>query len=252
MRKSAWPKTITRERSGSGAEVEFRGLFARPGGEGKPGATKRTAYQPVAIIKLTIRVISITFPHADRLRDRPARWSEEMAMTEGLTPKPPGRVRGRPFEKGRSGNPLGRRVGCRNKTTIAAASLLASEAEALTRKAVELALVGDPTAMRLCLERILPPCRDRMVKFALPPIESAADIAAAMKAVTSALAGGMISPGEAATIAAELAMPDLDLIKQGEQGIRDRRGRFARGRSGNPPGGRAGYRDHVNRAARSL
>ena len=41
-----------------------------------------------------------------------------------------------------------------------------------------------------------------MVKFALPPIESAADIAAAMKAVTSALAAGLISPGEAATIAA--------------------------------------------------
>ena len=123
-------------------------------------------------------------------------------MTDGLSPRPPGRVRGRPFEKGQSGNPAGRRVGCRNKTTIAAAALLAGESEALTRKAVELALVGDPTAMRLCVERILPPCRERTVKFALPPIESAADIAAAMKAVTSALASGMITPGEAATIAA--------------------------------------------------
>ena len=56
--------------------------------------------------------------------------------------------------------------------------------------------------MRLCLERILPPCRERTVKFALPPIESASDIAGAMKAVTSALAGGAITPGEAATIAA--------------------------------------------------
>src|SRR6202035_2010289 len=37
---------------------------------------------------------------------------------------------------------------------------------------------------------------------ALPPIESAADIAAAMKAVTSALAGGAITPGEAERIAA--------------------------------------------------
>jgi hypothetical protein len=86
--------------------------------------------------------------------------------------------------------------------TEAAAALLAGESEALTRKAVELALVGDPTAMRLCLERILPACRERAVKFALPPIESAADIAAAMKAVTSALADGAITPGEAATIAA--------------------------------------------------
>jgi hypothetical protein len=123
-------------------------------------------------------------------------------MTDGRTPKPPGRVRGRPFEKGQSGNPAGRRVGCRNKTTLAAATLLAGEAEALTRKAVELALGGDPTALRLCIERILPPCRERTVKFILPPIESAADIAPAMKAVTSALAGGMITPGEAATIAA--------------------------------------------------
>ena len=94
-------------------------------------------------------------------------------MNEELSPKPPGRVRGRPFEKDRSCNPLGRRVGCRDKTTIAAAAPLAGEAETLTRKAVELALVGDPTALRLCLERVLPPCRDRIVKFALPPVESA-------------------------------------------------------------------------------
>ena len=46
----------------------------------------------------------------------------------------------------------------------------------------------------------------------------------------------------------ELAMPDLDLIKQEEQGVRDRRGRFARGRSGNPAGPPRGCRDHVNRA----
>src|SRR2546423_1389712 len=123
-------------------------------------------------------------------------------MADGVSPKPPGRVRGRPFERGRSGNPAGRRTGSCNKTTEAAAALLAGESEALTRRAVELALGGDPTAMRLCIERVLPACRERAVKFALPPIESAADIAAAMKAVTSALADGAITPGEAATIAA--------------------------------------------------
>jgi hypothetical protein len=112
---------------------------------------------------------------------------------------------------GWSGNPGGRRTGSRNKATLAAAVLLAGKSEALTRRAVELALAGDPTAMRLCLERILPPCRGRAVKFALPPIESARDkarglkahdIAAAMKAVTSALASGAITPGEAERIAA--------------------------------------------------
>jgi hypothetical protein len=125
-----------------------------------------------------------------------------MTMSDVMLPKPTGPVRGRPFEKGRSGNPAGRRPGSRNKATLAAAALLAGEAEALTRKAVELALAGDPTAMRLCIERLLPPCRERAVKFTLPPIESVSDISAAMRAVTAALARGHITPGEAATIAA--------------------------------------------------
>jgi hypothetical protein len=79
--------------------------------------------------------------------------------------------------------------------------LLDGESEALTRKAVELALAGDPTALRLCLERILPPCRERPIRFTLPPIESASDISALMNAVTSALARGIITPGEAERIA---------------------------------------------------
>ena len=125
-----------------------------------------------------------------------------MIMSDVLLQKLPGHVRGRPFEKGRSGNPAGRRPGSRNKATLAAAALLAGESEALTRTAVDLALAGDPTAMRLCIERILPPCRERAVNFTLPPIESTDDISAAMQAVTAALARGDITPGEAATIAA--------------------------------------------------
>ena len=90
-------------------------------------------------------------------------------MTDGLTPKPPGPVRGRLFEKGRSGNPAGRRIGCRNKTTIAAAALLAGESEALTRKAVELALVGDPCRGgddRSAGRRPCPGDRDRRLRAA--------------------------------------------------------------------------------------
>jgi hypothetical protein len=123
-------------------------------------------------------------------------------MADGVLPKPPGRVRGRPFERGRSGNPAGRRAGSLNKTTEAVAALLAGESEALTRKGCR-ARAGRRSDRDAALSRAgstgLPRTR-RQIRIAAD--QSAADIAAAMKAVTSALADGAITPGEAATIAA--------------------------------------------------
>src|SRR5271169_1700193 len=109
--------------------------------------------------------------------------------------------RGRPFEKGRSGNLAGRPRGRRNRSTLAAQLLLQGEAEALTRKAVELALSGDPTALRLCLDRLIAPHRERLVAFALPPMRKPADLAAAMEAITAAVARGTLAPAEAAELA---------------------------------------------------
>jgi hypothetical protein len=68
------------------------------------------------------------------------------------------------FHTGQSGNPNGRPKGARNKATLAAEALLDGEAEAITRKAIEL----DITAIRLCLERIIPARRDRVAAFTLP------------------------------------------------------------------------------------
>src|ERR1700675_845534 len=105
--------------------------------------------------------------------------------------------RGR-FLKGRSGNPAGRPRGSLNRATRAAGLLLDGEAEALTRKAIELALAGDPVALRLCLDRIVGPRRGRPVALvgalALPPLASVADLAAAMSAVAAAATQGAITP----------------------------------------------------------
>jgi hypothetical protein len=87
---------------------------------------------------------------------------------------------------------------------MAAEQLLDGEAQALTRKAVELALAGDTVALKLCLERILPIRRGRPVPFALPPIESVSDLPAAMAAVVAAVAEGTLTPEEAASISAIL------------------------------------------------
>ena len=61
------------------------------------------------------------------------------------------------------GNP-GRPKGARHKTTLAIEALLDGEAEALTRKAIELAKAGDLVALRLCLDRICPPRKDAFTR----------------------------------------------------------------------------------------
>lgn len=111
-----------------------------------------------------------------------------------------GMQRGRPFEPGKSGNPAGKPKGTRNAATLALESLLDGEAEALTRKAVELALAGDIAALRLCLDRILPPRKDRPVSFEMPPINTAEDAKAASAALLAAVAAGSLTPSEAAEI----------------------------------------------------
>jgi hypothetical protein len=108
--------------------------------------------------------------------------------------------RGRPFQKGHSGNPQGRPPGARNAATVTAELLLDGEAATITRKAIELAKQGDLTALRLCLERIVPPRRDRPVNFALPSMSSADDASKALAAIATAVAGGELTPTEAAEL----------------------------------------------------
>lgn len=115
-------------------------------------------------------------------------------MTEPRTPR--AGTRGKPFERG---NP-GRVPGSRNLATIAAAALLDGDAEGLTRKAIELGLAGDTVALRLCLERLLPPRKDSPITIDLPPIASASDVVAASAAVLDAVGVGEISPDEAGRV----------------------------------------------------
>ncbi len=101
------------------------------------------------------------------------------------------------FVRGYSGNPGGRPKACRDRANRPAWALLAAEGEALARKAVELALAGDPIALRLCLERLAGPCRERAVEFTMPVIRNAADLAPAMAAVAQSAAQGRLTPREA-------------------------------------------------------
>jgi len=84
---------------------------------------------------------------------------------------------------------------------MAAQVLLEGQAQALTQRAIKLALAGDVVALRLCLDRLLPLARERHVTLDLPAVDSAHDVAAALARVIQATAAGKVTPGEAATLA---------------------------------------------------
>src|SRR4029077_13313370 len=86
-----------------------------------------------------------------------------------------GQQRGRPFEPGQRGNPKGRPKGSRNKVTLAVEALIEGKADALTNKAIEMALAGDATMLRALLNTVVPPRRDRPVEFDLPNVETVED-----------------------------------------------------------------------------
>jgi hypothetical protein len=78
--------------------------------------------------------------------------------------------------------------------------LLDGESEALTRKAIDAALGGDMAALRLCLERIAAPVKDRPINISLPTMTDGRDLPKITGAILAAVADGQIGPTEAAIL----------------------------------------------------
>ena len=109
--------------------------------------------------------------------------------------------RGKPFAPGNPGKPRG----ARHRVTRAVEALMEGEHEKLTRIAIDKALDGDTSALRLCLDRIAPPRRDVPISILLPPVRSAAEAAEASSSVLASVASGEVTPDEAGRIMALLA-----------------------------------------------
>jgi hypothetical protein len=108
-------------------------------------------------------------------------------------------ARGKPFLV-RNTQGRGRPKGSPNKTTAIWQGLVGQYGEAVQRKCLALALQGDPTALRLCMERMVAPVRNPPVHLRLPSVDTQADIAKAMNAVLQAAARGQITPEQAETL----------------------------------------------------
>jgi hypothetical protein len=107
-------------------------------------------------------------------------------------------MRGKPFEAGNKFG-KGRRRGSRNKRT-ALVQLMEDHGEAMIKQCQVLAFKGHPTALRLCMERVIPPCRAPNNRFRLPPIRTVADLVKALPVVVQAVARGRLSAQEGESI----------------------------------------------------
>ena len=114
------------------------------------------------------------------------------------------RVRGKPFQKGQSGNPKGRPAGARNRRTIALEEMLEGEIEAITRAAINAAKNGDMAAIRLIMDRVLPPARCRPISIDLPAITDAASISSAQAEILRVVSTGDLLLDEAEALSALL------------------------------------------------
>jgi hypothetical protein len=107
-----------------------------------------------------------------------------------------GKKQGSKWEKGQSGNPAGKKPGTRHRATLAIEQLLDGEGEALTRKAIELAIDGDLTAIKLCLDRICPPRKSRLINISLPAVDTGEGVSQAQAVVVQAVGEGELTPDE--------------------------------------------------------
>ena len=108
----------------------------------------------------------------------------------------------RPWQKGQSGNPHGRRA----KGLATAERLrnaLVKDLPAILEGVVKAAKGGDMQAARTILERVLPPLKAIEVPVLLDPLSGS--LSDQGQAITSAMASGALSPAQAAQVLGALA-----------------------------------------------
>jgi hypothetical protein len=78
--------------------------------------------------------------------------------------------------------------------------MLSDHGEALVKKCVVMALQGDMAALRLCMERLVAPCKQSPAQFRLPSISTAAELVQAQAAILDGFSRGQLAPSHAETM----------------------------------------------------
>jgi hypothetical protein len=147
-------------------------------------------------------------------------------MAENAGEKQRRRGPGRRFQPGESGNPAGKRKGCKHRVTLLAEQLMADDVEAVVRRVIKAAQGGDMVAAKLILDRVCPVRRSRPTPFALPTdVSTSSDILELLGSVVKAMANG--------TLTAEEAWHVASVIEVRRKAIAD----MSSERGGTPPSG---------------
>jgi hypothetical protein len=83
---------------------------------------------------------------------------------------------------------------------LIAEALIGGKTKELTDKIIEMALAGDPIALRVCIDKILPDAKQRPCTFKLPRFETCADAISALGLIAEGLASGELLPHEAESL----------------------------------------------------
>ena len=103
------------------------------------------------------------------------------------------------FQAGQSGNPNGRPKGIIDKR-VELRGLLEPHAKEIVEKLIECAKDGDPTALRLCIERLIPRVKpENGINFELPEgrIDNPTNMLEIANRITDSVACGLLTMNEA-------------------------------------------------------
>jgi hypothetical protein len=107
---------------------------------------------------------------------------------------------GVPFQPGnRFGR--GRPKGSRNKSTLTAQGIFAQHADSIVRKCIADAMRGNERAMDRCIERVMAPQKESLVKLKIPSITTISGATDALSTLLQASAAGKLTPADAVKLA---------------------------------------------------
>lgn len=103
------------------------------------------------------------------------------------------------FKPGKSGNPAGRPKGIKDRR-VALREKLLPHADQLIEMVTTFAKSGDMAAMKIIMDRLIPPLKEEPIHVAISKIENAVDCTQAQAAVVNAVAAGDMLPSEGQAI----------------------------------------------------